>query len=311
MKQKAKREFLKREIFRIGKLSFPAWMLIAIAAISITGAASVVTYYATVAHVTQTSNVISPIVVNTFAINGISDAVNASASGSSSFTIPAGSSFIFYVNVSNRANRPVNTTIVNIVNESQSSGYELPVSVYYLGSAANVLVGPSVPATPNSILAGSASCPGTASSSANNIVSSNESIGNYYNILNALYAKRIPSNFYTYNVPASGPSGQSIFGTNSNSITSVCNWIGNQTAYMPSNSVAYYYLLGNPLVPGQPPVTQNSVTGQLVFPSNAFSYYMPGNQPTYVLGVIMPATYNGIATITTKAVVSSMALSNT
>ncbi len=127
-KNTSKDRIWKREILKIGKLSLPLWALILIFSTSIVGATSVVVYYATVSVVTQTSTVTTPISVTAYSVNGINGA-NSIELGTS-FVVPAGSEFIFSVNTINNANRPVNTTMVNLVNAQATNG--MPTNIYYL-----------------------------------------------------------------------------------------------------------------------------------------------------------------------------------
>ena len=280
--------FWKKEALRIGRIAVPMWVLFAMLAASFAGATSVVVYYATVGSVLQSVTLTPPITVQTYSVstNGVTAPMSASES------LPAGSDYVFYANVINNANRIVNTTMINVVTEdpASSGNYMFPLNVYYLGSASDYN-------NTNSI-----SCPGTASLHANSIVTTNESSGSFYTILNDLQANTIQSNFYFYTL-----SGNSILNPSANSI-SVCNWIGSQSVYI-SGSKAYYYQFNNPAMQSGSPTT-NSITGQLVFPSNTFSYYMPGQQPLYALGLVVPATYNGVAAINTTAIVSARALSS-
>ena len=281
--------FWKKEALRVGRIAVPMWALFAILVASFAGATSVVVYYATVGSVQQSVTLTPPITVQTYSVstNGLTSTMSASES------IPAGSDYVFYANVINNANRVVNTTLINVVKETPASSgnYMFPINVYYLGSASDFEGANSI-----------SSCPGTASVNANSIVSTNEASGSFYTILNDLQANTIQSNFYYYMLPSG-----STLNPSANSI-SVCNWIGNQSVYI-SGSNAYYYQFNNPSTQTGSPTT-NSITGQLVFPSNTFSYYMPGQQPRYALGLVVPATYSGSAVINTTAIVSSRALSS-
>ncbi len=281
--------FWKKEALRIGRIAVPMWALFAMLVASFAGATSVVVYYATVGSVPQSVALTPPITVQTYSVstNGVTAPMPASES------LPAGSDYVFYANVINNANRVVNTTMINVVTEdpASSGNYMFPLNVYYLGSASDYN-------NANSI----ATCPGTASSAANSIVTTDESSGSFYTILNDLQANTIQSSFYYYTLPPG-----STLNPSANSI-SVCNWIGNQSVYI-SGSKAYYYQFNDPSTQSGSPTT-NSITGQLVFPSNTFSYYMPGQQPRYALGLVVPATYNGMAVINTTAIVSARALSS-
>ena len=288
---KKEMSFWKKEALKIGRIAIPMWALFAMLAASFAGATSVVVYYATVGSVPQSVTLTSPITVQTYSINRTTGATANMPTGPES--LPSGSDYVFYVNVTNNANRVVNTTLINVVAETPASSgnYMFPLNVYYLGSASDY-------DNANSI----SSCPGTASSTDNSIVSSNESSGHLYTILNDLQANTIQSNFYYYTL-----SSGRLLNPSSNNI-SVCNWIGNQSTYI-SESKAYYYQFNDPATQNGIPTT-NSITGQLVFPSNTFSYYMPGQQPRYALGLVVPATYNGSAVINTTAIVSARALSS-
>lgn len=282
--------FWKKEALRIGRIAVPMWALFAILVASFAGATSVVVYYATVGSVQQSVTLTPPITVQTYSVstNGLTSSMSAPES------IPAGSDYVFYANVINNANRVVNTTLINVVKETPASSgnYMFPINVYYLGSASDFEGANSI-----------SSCPGTASASANSIVSKNESSGNFYTILNDLQANTIPSNFYYYALPSG-----STLNPSANSI-SVCNWIGTQSVYI-SNNTAYYYQFNNASIQSQKNLTFNSTTRLPVFPSNTFSYYVTGQQPRYALGLVVPATYNGSAVINTTAIVSARALSS-
>jgi len=168
----------------------------------------------------------------------------------------------------------------------------------YLGSAVNVLKPLSIKYIPDRQMVSANTC------KSNNIVNTNEMSENYTNILNALVYGVLKSGFYTYTLPANDP----VFGT-TNSIT-VCNWIGNQSIYYPSSSkIAYYYKLNDPENQTGNVTSANVITDQM-FPSNSFAYYAPGQQPTYILGMVFPSSYNGSTIIKTEAVVSSRALTS-
>ena len=286
--------FWKKEALRIGRIAVPMWALFAILVASFAGATSVVVYYATVGSVQQSVTLTPPITVQTYSVSSTNGSI--AQMPSQGFKLSAGSNYVFYVNVTNNANRVVNTTLINVITETPASvhglpgNYMFPLNVYYLGSASDF-------DSANSIL-----CPGTASARANSIVSTNESSESFNTILNDLQNNTIPSNFYYYTLHPGSTLNPSA------NIKSVCNWIGTQSVYI-SGSNAYYYQFNNPSTQTGSPTT-NSMTGQLVFPSNTFSYYVTGQQPRYALGLVVPATYNGSAVINTTAIVSSRALSS-
>ena len=282
--------FWKKEALRIGRIAVPMWALFAILVASFAGATSVVVYYATVGSVQQSVTLTPPITVQTYSVSSTNGSI--AQMPSQGFKLSAGSNYVFYANVINNANRVVNTTLINVVKETPapSSNYMFPLNVYYLGSASDF-------DSANSIL-----CPGTASARANSIVSTNESSESFNTILNDLQNNTIPSNFYYYTLHPGSTLNPSA------NIKSVCNWIGTQSVYI-SGSNAYYYQFNNPSTQTGSPTT-NSMTGQLVFPSNTFSYFQPGPQPRYALGLIFPSAYNGSAVINTTAIVSSRALSS-
>ena len=279
----------KREAIRFGELSIPVWALMSILFVSATAATTLVVYNAVVAQVVQPANVLPPISISLYTGNYVSGTFNTPVINSvnvmsDKIQVPGGNAIIYGVNTINNANRQVNSTLVDIINETpaSTSNAMFPIDVYFLGS-------------------------GLTSTAANSMYSNSlqASItnGNFLNILNDLQNGTITSGFYTYNVPAN-----SYLNPTANTIT-VTNWIGGEAynAISSNPNSEYYYLLNQSSFAGTANTPQ---VGMPSIPANAFRYYAPGAQPSSVIGFVVPSAYNGSLTFTIKAVASSRALVN-
>ncbi len=281
----------KREAIRFGELSIPVWALMSILFVSATAATTLVVYNAVVAQVVQPANITPPISISLYTGNYVSGAfntliANSTSSASNTIQVYGGNDIIYGVNTINNANRQVNSTLVDIISETpaSTSNTMFPIDVYFLGSGLNSAVANAINSNP-----------------ASNSLQANITNGNFMNILDSLQSNTLKSGFYTYNVPAN-----SYLNPTANTIM-VTNWIGGEAFNSISSNIEYYYLLNQSTFAGTANTPQ---VGMPSIPANAFRYYMPGVQPSSVIGFVVPSTYNGSLTFTIKAVASSRALVN-
>ena len=281
----------KREAIRFGELSIPVWALMSILFVSATAATTLVVYNAVVAQVVQPANITPPISISLYTGNYVSGAfntliANSTSSASNTIQVYAGNDIIYGVNTINNANRQVNSTLVDIISETpaSTSNTMFPIDVYFLGSGLNSAVANAINSNP-----------------ASNSLQANITNGNFMNILDSLQSNTLKSGFYTYNVPAN-----SYLNPTANTIM-VTNWIGGEAFNSISSNIEYYYLLNQSTFAGTANTPQ---VGMPSIPANAFRYYMPGVQPSSVIGFVVPSAYKGSLTFTIKAVASSRALVN-